>query len=285
MLFFVATSASVIAARLIVPRWHLRVSEAKLVWFTILFCLAAFVPFGAFLVGLSPSWTGLALDATQHGRISTFHVPVVVSWFIVCLLQLFFWRVPRIHRRLGVVALFLILPALILELCFNAAFVFVPNKQIFLAQSLGLDSSEWWKMLPMHWSALVLPLGLLLHYVFSMSALFRKKRSIRLHVYHMMSIAVYVMSPGVVRYLIQGLFAVSGCEQFGEEGTVMQIQTSAFILTGIPYFLLATLFFVTLDRKNRKAPSVQIMYWWYVGLLVIPTVYAAIWGFELIPQC
>ena len=71
---------------------------------------------------------------------------------------------------------------------------------------------------PVFAGALSLPVQLLLAYVFSLRALYGKRRDIPLHMFHSLLLSVRMVSPGVVRFWIQILFAFSGYQPFHSFG-------------------------------------------------------------------
>lgn len=271
--------------RLRAPGWRIKASIPKLVTATAAFCGLAAIPFLSFALGLSPSWTGMSLTEEQLAPIAMLHGPIVGTWLVVGFVQLASWKKKALHARVGAFGLYVLIPAVLLELFANAAFVFVPHKQVLLAEALGLPAQMWWKMLPAHFSALSVPVMLLLHWVFSVRAIRGPKRNIRLHIHHMMGFLTFVLAPGIVRYLIQAVFLGSSCQPFGDPADVMLVQTSAFVLTGFVYFLVATLYFVTLPDSLRSDVSVRLMYWLYLVLWVVPGAFQAYWGLDVLPQC
>ena len=263
------------------------VSPTFLVRATVALCVLFFAPFIGPLLRIGRSWTGQELGEEDERRINVHGLAMgcLISSFFV---QMASWKVPAIHRNLGPFLMFLVFPCILADLFCNSSQIFLREKNMVLTRGLyGKDATllHATAVLPVFAGALSLPVQLLLHYVFSLRALYGKRRDIPLHMFHSLILSVRMVSPGAVRFCVQILFAVSGCQPFGDDPLeVVRLHVSAFNLADFFLNLLFLCFYVTLEPAKREG-SVNAIFTVGVFLHCVECLSAWYFGIPMLPVC
>ena len=261
-------------------------SPTFLVRVTVALCVLFFTPFIGPLLSIGRSWTGREVGEEDQWRIKV-HSLAMFSLLTFFIIQMMSFKVPAIHKKLGPVLMFLVLPCIFVELFFNISEIFLRDKTVVLAQSLyGKDATlrQMASVSPVLAGALSLPVHLLVGYCLSLHALYGKRRDIPLHMFHMLSLSLRMPSAGVARFCFQMLFAVSGCQQFGDPLEVVRLQASGMILADFLYVFLLTGFYMTLEPAKRDG-SVKTIF--TAGLVIhwIECLSACYFGIPILPVC
>jgi len=253
--------------------------------------VAGVVPFLMYLPDKKP-WTGSCMQPKQKSKIEMLHVPLLFMWAAIAMLLVALVRSERrgwreLHMRVGRFALRYLLPAILLELGCNAAWVFLQDKPKVMAQGLwpevGVEPTAADMVLACvcGMAAMLTPLSIAMYWYLTLTSLHDTRRvperadRILIHKVYASLAIIVTFSTGLDRWVFLGTFHATGCPMYVSDIISVRVQQQATSYLGLVLVPAASLLYATVPMRLRFGPArrgLEVSFWLYflhIGLQVL----------------
>lgn len=219
--------------------------------------LTCLVPFLVYLY-TGVSWSGMELSELHRRMIDSRHAILLFTWSGLSSLQLLgiilFKKLPKlIHKCIGRLAYYIVMPLVLFELHTNAVRVFLPDKPALLCRVVwGIPEPHLWETFLFGVSmayALLTPVVMGMYWWLALQSI--RQRQYHLHMVYSVLLITATSSAGGLRYLFQYFYATSHCEPFRSPETSIAVQSVSLATVPIFYIPLVTIIYCTLPLESR----------------------------------
>jgi hypothetical protein len=236
--------------------------------------LTCVIPFLVYLY-TGVSWSGMEMSELHRRMIDSRHAILLFTWSGLSSLQLLgiLVMLPKsIHKWVGLLAYYFVMPLVLLELNTNAVRVFLPEKPALLCRAVwGIAEPNLWETLIFGLSqtyALLLPAMMGMYWWLALQSI--RSHKYHLHMVYSVLLSATTSSPGGLRYLFQYVYATSRCEPFRSPETSILVQSVSLAMITMVFIPLVTMIYCTLpldirQGKGKGRPTVQWSYYFYIG--------------------
>ena len=264
---------------------HLRVHSKKLIAsFGLILFLVSIYPFIDFAIS-GTNWSGGASNR-EPNKVEFLHTALmaVFSAMIIMQLSAILLKKRKLHVLAGRLLLYVLMPAIFIELLFNSGLFFLTQKPRLLATVLAgvpeIETTIVIKFALAFSVAILTPAALAIYWLLIIKAP-RKHHTIFATLF-----IIAASGPGFVRYFFHFLYNSSDCPMFLYDEISTLIQAIGFNLMGLFFCPLVALVYATRPINERKSTaSLCFSFHFYLFHHIVSSIAAGVIGLPFSISC